>query len=96
MFFLRDLNREISLHPSFFGSKAKDYLTATLFSDVEGTCTGEHYIICIIDVFNISPGKVIPGTGLATFNVEYRAIVWKPFKGETVGLALEVAWSLLR
>lgn len=84
MFFLRDLNREISLHPSFFGRQVKDYLTATLFNELEGTCTGEYYIICIIDVMNISPGKVISGTGLATFNVEYRAIVWKPFKGETV------------
>ena len=85
MFFLRDLSREISLHPSFFGRSIDDYLKQTLYNDVEGTCTGEYYIIAILDVFNISEGKVTPGTGLAVFTMEYRAIVWKPFKGEAVG-----------
>ena len=85
MFFLRDLSRQLELHPSFFNNEARERLKSKLYDDIEGTCTGEYYIICIIDVFHISPGRVVPGTGQAVFDVEYRAIVWKPFKGETVG-----------
>jgi len=84
MFFLHDLERQITLHPSFFGAKTRDYLTERLFADVEGTCTGEYYIVCVMDTFDISPGRVVPGSGLAEYTINYRAIVWKPFKGETV------------
>jgi hypothetical protein len=39
-----------------------------------------------MDTFNISEGRVIPGSGVAEYTIVYRAIVWKPFKGETVRL----------
>ena len=52
--------------------------------DVEGTCTGRYYIISILDTFQISEGKILPGSGLAEFTVGYKAVVWRPFKGETV------------
>jgi len=88
MFFLQYLNREISIHPSFFASNVNEILKAQLFADMEGTCTGEYYIVCIMDIYSISPGKVRPGSGEAQFTVHYRAIVWKPFKGETVDCAV--------
>ena len=28
--------------------------------------------------------KIIPGSGYAQYNVSYRAIVWRPFRGEVV------------
>ena len=84
MFFLHDLERTITLHPSFFGPRVKDYLTSRLLEDVEGTCTGLFYIICVLDAFDISEGRVLPGSGFAEYTVHYRAVVWKPFKGETV------------
>ncbi|POS87147.1 RNA polymerase ii subunit 7 [Erysiphe pulchra] len=37
-----------------------------------------------MDTFNISEGRILPGSGLAEFTVGYRAVVWRPFKGETV------------
>jgi DNA-directed RNA polymerase subunit E'/Rpb7 len=37
-----------------------------------------------MDIYNISAGKVRPGSGEAHFTILYRAILWKPFKGETV------------
>jgi DNA-directed RNA polymerase II subunit RPB7 len=85
MFFLYELERTISLHPSFFGSKIKEYLTNRLFEDVEGTCTGSYYIICVMDIIGISEGRVVPGSAVAEYTVRYRTVVWRPFKGETVG-----------
>ncbi|MCJ1295400.1 hypothetical protein MMC34_006962 [Xylographa carneopallida] len=84
MFFLHELERVITLHPSFFGPKVKEYLTNRLLLDVEGMCEGQYYIICVMDAFDISEGKVMPGSAVAQFTVHYRAVVWRPFKGETV------------
>lgn len=84
MFFLRYLTREISIHPSFFGSNLEQRLTSQLYADLEGSCNGEYYIVCIMDIAHISPGRVRPGSGQADFEIQYRAILWKPFRGETV------------
>ncbi len=84
MFFLYELERVITLHPSFFGPRVKEYLTNRLLEDVEGTCTGQYYIICVMDAYDISEGRVIPGSAVAEYTVHYRAVVWRPFKGETV------------
>jgi DNA-directed RNA polymerase II subunit RPB7 len=84
MFFIKYLERDISIHPSFFGRGVSERLRLQLYADMEGTCNGEYYIICIMDITNISPGTVKPNRGEANFNIQYRAIVWKPFKGEVV------------
>jgi len=84
MFFLYELERVITLHPSFFGPRVKEYLTNRLLEDVEGTCTGQYFIICVMDTYDISDGRVIPGSAVAEYTVRYRAVVWRPFKGETV------------
>ncbi|KAG6999253.1 DNA-directed RNA polymerase II subunit rpb7 [Physcia stellaris] len=84
MFFLQELERVIDLHPSFFGPRVKEYLTTKLFGDVEGTCNGQYYIVCVVDAFDISEGKVLAGSGKAQYTVRYRAVVWKPFKGEVL------------
>ena len=84
MFFLHELERVISLHPSFFGPRVKEYLTNKLFQDVEGTCTGQYYVICVVDPHDISEGRVVPGMAKAEYTIRYRAVVWKPFKGEIV------------
>ena len=85
MYFLYELERVITLHPSFFGPRVKEYLTNRLLDDVEGTCTGTYYIICVMDTYDISEGRVVPGSAVAEYTVHYRAVVWRPFKGETVG-----------
>ncbi|KAI4174201.1 MAG: hypothetical protein LQ346_008270 [Caloplaca aetnensis] len=84
MFFLHELERTVTLHPSFFGPRAKEFLKTRLYEDVEGTCTGQYYIVCILDSFVISEGRVVPGSGVAEYTIKYRAVVWRPFKGETV------------
>lgn len=87
MFFLKDLSLNLTLHPSYFGPHMGQFLRDKLLSDVEGSCTGQFgYIVCVLDCMNIDVGKgrVLPGSGLAEFEVKYRAVVWKPFKGEVV------------
>jgi len=61
-----------------------ELVTGKLLKDVEGTCTGRYFIITIMDTVDISEGRILPGSGLAEFTVHYRAVVWRPFKGETV------------
>src|SRR5271154_982977 len=83
----KDLSLTLSLHPSFFGPNMRTYLKHKLLSDVEGTCSGQYgYIICVLDhqKIDIGAGKIIPGVGLAEFDVKYQAIIFKPFKGEVV------------
>ncbi|GME93031.1 unnamed protein product [[Candida] boidinii] len=63
------------------------YLRQKLLTDVEGTCTGQFgYIICVLDCMSVEvgQGKILPTSGYAEFEVKYRAVVWKPFKGEVV------------
>jgi DNA-directed RNA polymerase II subunit RPB7 len=61
-----------------------ELVTKKLLKDVEGTCTGQYYIISVMDAFDIGEGRIIPGSGLAEFTVRFRAVVWRPFKNETV------------
>lgn len=84
MFFVKSLEHRIDLHPSFFNSEATRYIEQKLFQDVEGTNTGTMMIIAVIGIDEISEPKVAPGTGFAQFNVAYRAVVWRPFRGEVV------------
>ena len=41
-------------------------------------------IVAVLSIDEISEPKIVPGTGFAQYNVGYRAIVWRPFKGEVV------------
>ena len=61
------------------------FLESKLYSDVEGTCSGQFgYIIAVVSMSDIGNGIVMPGSGQAEFVARYRAIVFKPFKGEVV------------
>lgn len=84
MFFLKDEERIVTLHPSFFGPNIQEYIKTQLFSEVEGQISGDYFTIGVMDQIQISDGKVIPGTSFAEYTVHYRAVVWKPFKGEVV------------
>lgn len=61
------------------------FLESKLYSDVEGTCLGQFgYIIAVVSILDIGKGMVLSGSGQAEFVTRYRAIVYKPFKGEVV------------
>ncbi|KAH9479293.1 DNA-directed RNA polymerase II subunit rpb7 [Psilocybe cubensis] len=85
MFFIKELTHTILLHPSYFGPRMLSFLENKLYSDVEGTCSGQFgYIIAVVSVLDIGKGMVLSGSGQAEFITRYRAIVFKPFKGEVV------------
>ncbi|CAB4253719.1 similar to Saccharomyces cerevisiae YDR404C RPB7 RNA polymerase II subunit B16 [Maudiozyma barnettii] len=87
MFFIKDLSLNITLHPSYFGPRMKQFLKSKLLQEVEGSCTGKFgYILCVLDYdkIEIERGRILPTDGSAEFTVKYRAVVFKPFKGEVV------------
>ncbi|KAG8933724.1 DNA-directed RNA polymerase II subunit [Tulasnella sp. 417] len=92
MFFVKELTHRILLHPSYFGPQMEKFLENKLYADVEGTCSGAYgYIIAVLSIVDIGQGNVLSGTGQAEFITVYRAIVFKPFKGEVVdGIVGEV------
>ncbi|KAI0030626.1 hypothetical protein K488DRAFT_79534 [Vararia minispora EC-137] len=85
MFFIKELTHTILLHPSYFGPRMLQFLESKLYADVEGTCSGQFgYIIAVVSILDIGKGMVLSGSGQAEFVTKYRAIVFKPFKGEVV------------
>lgn len=103
MFFLHELERTITLHPSFLGPNVHEYIEDRLKQDVEGIQIENYYIICVMDSQDKSEGRVLPGTGYIEYNVHFKAIVWRPFKGEIVScrpapglqaaLTLDFSWT---
>ena len=71
-----------------------------LFTEVEGTCTGKYdvggvnhiiiftlrhgFVIAVTTIDNIGLGMLQPGRGVALYPVKYKAIVFRPFKGEVL------------
>jgi DNA-directed RNA polymerase II subunit RPB7 len=83
MFFHIPLSHEILLHPRYFGPNLLETVKKKLFTEVEGTCTGKHgFIIAVTTIDNIGLGMLQPGRGVALYPVKYKAIVFRPFKGE--------------
>lgn len=84
MFFVKQLEHRIDLHPSYLGGQALDYVMTRLYEEVEGQNMGIMMIISIIDIADISEPKIVPGTGEAQYDISYRAIIFRPFRGEVV------------
>ena len=85
MFYHITLQHEILLHPKYFGPQLIMTVKKKLFSEVEGTCTGKYgFIIAVTAIDEIGAGQLIPGRGFAKFPVKYKAVVFRPFKGEVV------------
>lgn len=84
MFFVAHKTRECTLHPSFFNNDASKKVIERLYTDMQGTIEGPEMIVQIIEVDEISDPVLVPGTGMAKYTLAYRAIVWRPFRGEVV------------
>lgn len=88
MFFLKELEHDITLEPKYLGPNLRDHLRLHLYHHLEGTCNGRHgYLIAIISIESIDQGCLLDvsgAAGLVGFRVRYRGLVLKPYKGETV------------
>ncbi|KAK4257332.1 hypothetical protein QN277_006931 [Acacia crassicarpa] len=83
MFFHIILERNMQLHPRYFGRNLRDNLVSKLMKDVEGTCSGRHgFVVAVTGIENIGKGLIRDGTGFVTFPVKYQCVVFRPFKGE--------------
>ncbi|KOM25953.1 hypothetical protein LR48_Vigan205s009000 [Vigna angularis] len=83
MFFHIVLERNMQLHPRYFGRNLRDNLVSKLMKDVEGTCSGRHgFVVAVTGIENIGKGLIRDGTGFVTFPVKYQCVVFRPFKGE--------------
>lgn len=79
----KEISQTLQLHPSYFTPSLKDYLVKLLNDTVEGSCSGRlGYIIAVLDVSDVGRGKIVEGG--AEFKIVYKAIVYRPFKGEVV------------
>ena len=88
-----ELEKDIVLHPKYFGPRLKQRLTEKLYNEVEGTCSGERgYIVAVtsLNEDNISRGKLMAGKGLVTYHVQYNAVVFRPVKGEVMDAVVTV------
>lgn len=85
MFYHISLEHEIMLHPKYFGPQLMDTVKQKLFSEVEGTCTGKYgFVIAVTTIDTIGAGLIQPGQGFVVYPVKYKAIVFRPFKGEVL------------
>ncbi|EFA79139.1 RNA polymerase II core subunit [Heterostelium album PN500] len=79
------LERDLHIHPKHCGPNLYAIASEQLHSEVEGTCSGRYgFIITITSVDFVSRGKVLESTGYVVLPVKYRAIIFKPFKGEVL------------
>ncbi|KAF5340968.1 hypothetical protein D9611_006053 [Ephemerocybe angulata] len=55
----KELTHTILLHPSYFGPQMTDFLENKLFTDVEGTCSGQFgYIIAVVCGLTPTPTRL--------------------------------------
>ncbi|KAH8399126.1 hypothetical protein KR215_002850, partial [Drosophila sulfurigaster] len=79
------LEHEILLHPRYFGPQLLETVKQKLYSEVEGTCTGKYgFVIAVTTIDQIGSGVIQPGQGFVVYPVKYKAIVFRPFKGEVL------------
>jgi DNA-directed RNA polymerase II subunit RPB7 len=80
-----ELEKELILYPRNFGPDLRGFLTKRLIEKVEGSCSGRHgFIIAVTEVLSVGKGKIREGAGLVTFAIRYKAVVFRPFKGEVL------------
>ncbi|XP_061502271.1 DNA-directed RNA polymerase II subunit RPB7 isoform X1 [Anopheles gambiae] len=85
MFYHISLEHEILLHPRYFGPQLIETVKQKLYTEVEGTCTGKYgFVIAVTTIDDIGSGTIQPGQGFVVYPVKYKAIVFRPFKGEVL------------
>lgn len=81
------MERSIYLEPKFLGPNYLNTLKSKVHREVEGTCSGRYGFVIFVTYINpeeIGRGKVQEGTGYVHFKVKFKAIVFRPFKGEVL------------
>lgn len=83
MFYVKHFVYRLNLSPRSLGPNIHMLIEDCLLKKVEGTCSPAGYIISVLRIDSISPGKILLG-GHAAFTLNYQALVLCPQKGEVV------------
>ncbi|KCV68987.1 hypothetical protein H696_04407 [Fonticula alba] len=85
MFIEKELYHDLKLDPQYFGPDLKERVLDIFHQHVSGRCDEKDgYVVAVLRVIAIEPGRTIEGEGLAVFRVKYRAIVLHPFPQQVV------------
>lgn len=85
----------ILMPPLYFGPRLFESIETKLYNDVQGTFTGQFgYIVAVLEIIDVGAGVLLPGNGQAEFKTRYKAIVFKPFKGEVLDGVVEQVLSV--
>lgn len=92
MFYHIPLEHEVLIHPKYFGPLLLDVVKQKLFNEVQGSCSGNYgFIVTVTTIDHIGHGHIQQNTGFVIYNIKYKAIVFRPFKGEVLdGLVTQV------
>ena len=87
MFYVKTLEHEIVLQPSYFGPKLKATIVRLLKEEVEGLALAEYgFVVNVIEVpeDQIKSGIIEYDTGNVVFHVKYTALLLRPFVNEVL------------
>ncbi|KAK8799559.1 hypothetical protein WA158_006108 [Blastocystis sp. Blastoise] len=86
MFFQKELDHIISIHPQYLGRRLKDRVKAQLRDMVEGCLLGNlGFVILVLDINdNIGIGLIDNDTGYSKFKIRFTALLYRPFKNEVL------------
>ena len=96
VFFRKRLSRVVHVHPMYLGARLREHIKLRAQEDVQaaalGTVSGMGFVILVltIDDSMISKGTIDHLTGLTRFEVEYDAIVFRPFRNEVLDATAKV------
>jgi len=75
MFYHINLEHELLIHPMYFGENLTDTIRQKLYSEVEGSCTGEHgFVIGVTNIHSIGDGDILAGRGFCYFRLNTRRL----------------------
>jgi len=84
MFFWRTMKRTILMHPASFGPRLEEEVYKALVQSVQGVLDRQFgFVIFIVHMLPLDPGMVQEG-GYAKYDVEYEAVMFKPFRHEVL------------
>lgn len=87
MFYVKNLHHEIVLEPVHFGPKLKSTIVRLLKEHVQGLALANYgYVVNVIDVpeGSIKSNVIEYDTGNVVFDVEYTALLLRPFVNEVM------------
>lgn len=97
VFFRKRLKRVIQVHPQYLGPNLKNHIKEQCRLEVQGErlVSGLGFIIMVlsIDDNQIGKGLIDHLTGRTRYEVEYDAIVFRPFKNEVLDTTVKVCTS---